>query len=193
MWTLDNDISHWERLGHVKNSLFRSRQSRDGILNSRRVLTPQKVDIIVHIPWDELICVRHYIWYNTKLFHNFNSVDYMLKMWKSVIPTKFFLEFKTSQPSSSQFILFLSISLDATKYHYFFSLLNTKSPIVLDLVRAFFMLFPFAKEAILCEVYVIYVRLSDDKKALDCTLRKFFTGSDLKLVRKSGQFRAYLS
>ena len=51
---VDNDIPHWEGLGHVKNSLFRSRQSQDGTLNSRRVLTPQNVDIIVHIPWDEL-------------------------------------------------------------------------------------------------------------------------------------------
>ena len=70
---VDNDIPHWEGLEHVKNSLFRSRQSRGGTLNSRRVLTPHNVYIIVHIPWDELIFVRHYIQYNTKMFHNFNS------------------------------------------------------------------------------------------------------------------------
>ena len=34
----------------VKNSLFHSRRSRDGTVNSRRVLIPQNVDIIVHIP-----------------------------------------------------------------------------------------------------------------------------------------------
>ena len=74
---VDNDLPHWEGLDHVKNSLFRLRRSRDGTSNSRRVLTPQNVDIIVHIPLDELIFVRHYILYryNTKLFHNSNSVD----------------------------------------------------------------------------------------------------------------------
>ena len=36
---VDNDIPHWEGLEHIKNSLFRSRRSRDGTLNSRRVLT----------------------------------------------------------------------------------------------------------------------------------------------------------
>ena len=37
---MDNDIPHWEGLEHVKNSWFRSRQSRDGTLNSRCVLIP---------------------------------------------------------------------------------------------------------------------------------------------------------
>ena len=47
---VDNNMPHWEGLKNVKNSLFRTRQSRDGTLNSRRVLTPRNVDIIVHIP-----------------------------------------------------------------------------------------------------------------------------------------------
>ena len=29
---VDNDIPHWEGLEHVKNSLLRSRRSRDGII-----------------------------------------------------------------------------------------------------------------------------------------------------------------
>ena len=48
-----------EGLEHVKNSVFRSRQSRDGTLNSGRVLTLRNVVIIVNIPWGELIFVRH--------------------------------------------------------------------------------------------------------------------------------------
>ena len=89
---VNNDIPHWDGLEHVKNWLFRSRRSRDGTLNSRRVLIPQNVDIIVHILWDKLIFVRHYIRYNTNLFHNFNSLeknvhtaigeDKTLKIWK---------------------------------------------------------------------------------------------------------------
>ena len=46
---VDNDIPHWEGLEHVKNSLVRLRQSQDGTLNSRLVLTPLNVIIIVPI------------------------------------------------------------------------------------------------------------------------------------------------
>ena len=62
-------------------------------MNSRRVLIPRNVDIIVHIPWDELIFVRHYIRYSTKILTILTvwtkivltamGVDNMLKMWKN--------------------------------------------------------------------------------------------------------------
>ena len=78
---VDNDIPHWEGLGHVKNSLFRSRQSRDGTLNSRRVLTPQNLDIIVHIPWDELILYVTLYYATKNHFSLIASFVWTLESW----------------------------------------------------------------------------------------------------------------
>ena len=75
---LGGNIPQWEGSEHVKNSSFPLKRSRDGTLNSRHVLIPQNVEIIVHISWVKLIFVP----YTTKLFHNFNSLDKTLKMWK---------------------------------------------------------------------------------------------------------------
>ena len=57
---VDNDIPHWEGLEHVKNSLFRSRRSRDGTHS---------------LKWDYFCTSLYTVRYNTKLFHNFNSVQ----------------------------------------------------------------------------------------------------------------------
>ena len=56
---VDNDIPHWEGLEHVKNSLFRSRRSRDGTHS---------------LKWDYFCTSLYTVRYNTKLFNNLNSV-----------------------------------------------------------------------------------------------------------------------
>ena len=62
-----------------------------GTLNLRRVLIPQNVDIIVHIPFGELIVVCHYIRCNKEPMtycineFNFFSLDLTLSCLCSIV------------------------------------------------------------------------------------------------------------
>ena len=84
---LYSDIPPWEGLKQIKDSLFCLRQSRDFTLNSRRILTPQNLDIIEHIPLHFLLLTNNSFMYSSK------STDYLAYTFVGLIVSTYLSAF----------------------------------------------------------------------------------------------------